>query len=113
MDILSSYLPEHLINAHITPLITPNKMQIMPTSLDWWNDGFFIEEVTQIYNVFQSGFFNRVYVHPTVDVNWSSLVLFGSYKEVLSGASFDELVEGFPGDKIVLDYTYLFKNQNF
>ena len=57
------------IDSYIIPLIIPKNGWIMPNSLEWWNDGCFIEEVTQIYHVFQSKFCKRVFVHPTVDTN--------------------------------------------
>ena len=106
---IRNILPPNVVELITKYLIPPYGAIIDPhCTVNWYDDGWFMRDISQIYDAFVQGFVTVVTVCPVLEVSWRSNDYVGSYLVMMEDASFDELIEGFPHDRIVLDYTRLF-----
>ena len=100
---LQELLPQDVIDTHTSPKIWQAET-LHPGYINWYDDGYFVNHVNQVYNAQRNGFCKVVTFNAVITCSFRG----GEYTDVLFDASLEELLEGFPTNRLVLDYSELF-----
>jgi hypothetical protein len=99
-------LPEHLMQHIVALMRLPRSLRM---EIGWWLNDDMVNEADVMADALAKGVVDRVLVDAVVTQSLRDrrTGCCGDYVDTLDDASFDSFVEGFPGDRLVLDYTKL------